>query len=169
MSKEIWKPIKGFEDYYLISNYGRLKSLRFNKIMKPSVQKHGYILASLTINSVVYYRYIHRLVADNFLNKIEGKEVVNHKDGKKNNNYFENLEYCTDSENNRHAGINNLKPFGTKHKNSKFTKKDLEKIKNLLQKSNLTHKFIANKFSVARSTISRISNGTTYSKEYLNA
>lgn len=165
---ETWKPVKGFEEFYEISNTGKIKTLRLNKIMKPSLQKTGYYQCSLTLNKKLYYRYIHRLVAENFLKFIPNKYCVNHKDGNKTNNKVSNLEYCTMGENNKHAGLMNLKPIGTKHTNSKLTKQDLIKIEKLLSSGEFTHKKIAEIFEVSRSVITCYSNGKTYRKENLN-
>ncbi len=55
-------------------------------------------------------RKVHRLVAEAFINKIDGKDQINHIDGNKSNNSVENLEWVNNSENQRHALINNLKP-----------------------------------------------------------
>lgn len=165
--KKIWKPIIGFEDYYKISNTGLVKSLRSGKIRSPSHQKTGYLQITLCINGKSYYRYIHRLVAQHFNLQCENENVVNHKDGNKHNNNFNNLEWCTDAQNNYHAGQLNLKPIGTNHTNSKFTKKDLEEIEKL-DNSGFARYKIAKKFKVHRKTVENYLNGRTYKKEILN-
>jgi hypothetical protein len=114
---EKWKKIKGYEKFYEISNKGRLKSLeRYNdiknpgkgiyyrpeKIMKPSTSDR-YEIATLTVNGKVKYISIHRLVAEAFIPNPENKPYVNHIDGNTFNNKVENLEWVTNSENQKHG------------------------------------------------------------------
>lgn len=107
---EIWKDIKGFENIYQISNYGRVKSIiRYKKLMKTALDKGGYLKICLTDSKHKKHTIkIHRLVAENFLDNIECKDQINHIDGNKLNNKVDNLEWCTQSENMQHAFKNNL-------------------------------------------------------------
>lgn len=107
--QEVWKDIKGYEGYYQISNLGRVKSLPRkykNRIVKdeiikvPSKLPKGYLRVGLYKEGTTKYFYIHRLVAETFLNKIKGKDFVNHKDCNPTNNKVNNLEWCTLIENN---------------------------------------------------------------------
>ena len=121
MNKEIWKDIKGYEELYQISNYGRVKSLKRKsafycglrkeylerpikeKILSFSKSNRGYLQVSLTKSGKCRTYTIHRLVAQAFIPNLENKEQVNHIDGNKNNNCIDNLEWVTISENNKHA------------------------------------------------------------------
>ena len=120
MLNEIWKPIKGFESFYEVSNLGRVKSLERTipaksktgtsckrivkeKILKTGKDGHGYYHVNLCVNGKRRFAAIHRLVADAFLPKVEGKNCVNHIDSDFTNNNVENLEWCTSSENNIHG------------------------------------------------------------------
>lgn len=79
---------------YSVSNKGRCKSKR--GILKPEEHTSGYFRIAFS----KYGRfYVHRLVAEYFLPKEEGKDIVNHKDGNKRNNQVENLEWVSSSEN----------------------------------------------------------------------
>ena len=94
---EIWKPIKGYEGLYEVSNFGRIKSLKFGKerILKGSKDKYGYYHISLSdINKKYKSFLVHRLVAEHFLDKPDNCNEVNHKDENPQNNIYTNLEWC---------------------------------------------------------------------------
>ena len=102
--QETWKDIEGYEGMYQVSNLGRVKSLKRKsvtqeKIIKGTNNGNGYTRVSL--NNKLHY--VHRLVADAFIPKIEGKDFVNHKDEVKSNNNVDNLEWCTNQENINHS------------------------------------------------------------------
>jgi hypothetical protein len=92
---EEWKRIKDFEDYYLISNYGRVKSLYVNKLITPCDNGKGYLRVSLRKNGRQYTKYIHVLVAQAFIDNPNNLVEVNHLDENKHNNHMSNLEWCT--------------------------------------------------------------------------
>ena len=64
---------------------------------------------NLCKNNIKFYKFIHRLVALTFIPNPENKPCVNHIDGNKQNNFINNLEWCTRSENEKHAWKYNLK------------------------------------------------------------
>lgn len=108
LREEIWKDIKGYEGKYQISNTGYVKSLDFNhtgkeKILKNKVNYKGYCFVTLYKENKQYYPRIHRLVAETFIPNPDNLPQVNHIDGNKSNNSVENLEWCTNLENIRHA------------------------------------------------------------------
>ena len=93
---EIWKPIKGYEGLYEVSNFGRIKSIRFGKekIMKLQLKKNNYLDISLTKDGKTKRFLIHRLVAEAFIPNPDNLPEVNHKDECKTNNNVNNLEWC---------------------------------------------------------------------------
>ena len=109
MLNEIWKPIKGFEPYYQISNLGQVSNYR--KILKPFISNSGYKVIDLRVNGLRTKYLIHRLVAEHFLDNPNGYRYVNHIDGNKSNNVVSNLEWCTNSENILHARRTGLNPY----------------------------------------------------------
>ena len=124
--REIWKDIKGFEGLYQISNYGRVKSLqmyaggkyiRRNKILMPCNNGNGYYIVYLMKDRKRNVKYIHRLVAQAFIENPNNYSCINHKDENKTNNNVNNLEWCTYKYNNNY-GNHNLKISKTRLKKS---------------------------------------------------
>lgn len=110
---EIWKKIEGFENYE-VSNTGLVRSLNYKNlgyinILKFRNHHKGYIKAPLTKNKKTKSFFIHRLVAIAFIPNPDNKLQVNHINGIKTDNRVENLEWCTNSENQSHAYKNNLR------------------------------------------------------------
>ena len=104
MTKEVWKNIEGYEKLYQISNFGRVKSLNYNrtgkeKILKPSKDKDGYLHVGLCKNGKAKFFRVHRLVCSAFLENPENLPQVNHKDENKENNHVDNLEWVSPKEN----------------------------------------------------------------------
>lgn len=106
---EIWLPVNGHNGKYLISNKGRMKSVRFNKekIHRSTPSINGYAQVKMCVNYCNKSYKIHRLVAEHFLEKIEGRDSVNHIDENKLNNCVENLEWVTNRENVSYSKIKN--------------------------------------------------------------
>ncbi len=100
---EEWKDIDGYEPYE-VSNMGNVR--RCNKILKGRPTKNGYIVVCLSKDRTYKNKYVHRLVASNFIDKTN--LVVNHIDGDKSNNKVSNLEWTTYSKNTIHAYNNGL-------------------------------------------------------------
>ena len=103
MIKEEWKDINGFEGYYQISNLGRVKSLprvvrnfiTKEKILKNHENSQGYYRVELKVKGLERQCFVHRLVAEHFINKPKGCDVVNHLDCNPHNNCIDNLEWTT--------------------------------------------------------------------------
>lgn len=112
---EEWKEIAGYEGDYLISSYGRIKSIKganskrvfsqfgAERIMTPINNGRGYLYITLSRNNSRKNHYLHRLVADAFVHKPDGMNYVNHIDYDKTNNHADNLEWCTQKENIMHS------------------------------------------------------------------
>lgn len=102
MQGEIWKPIKGYEENYSVSNFGRVKSTchASEKILVLRNAGRGYMQVALFKNQTAKNFSVHRLVAEHFLENPNGYEFVNHKDENKSNNVYTNLEWCSASYNN---------------------------------------------------------------------
>ena len=110
MEQEIWKDVEGFNGYQ-ISSFGRVKSLKNNKetILKPVIKRGGYVGLHFYKNKKHYNVRVHQLVANAFIPNPENKPQINHINGIKTNNHISNLEWCTASENLKHAYKTGLK------------------------------------------------------------
>ena len=97
--KEIqWKPITGYEDYYLISENGDVWSIRHNKKLRPTTDRYGYLYFVLSVNGTRKTMKAHRLVASAFIENPLSKPTVNHLNGIRTDNNVSNLEWATQKE-----------------------------------------------------------------------
>lgn len=94
---EIWRPIKGYEGLYEISNYGRVKSLKCHKerLRTPTKRNKDYLGVSLCKNGKQETKLVHRLVAEAFIPNPDNLPCVNHKDENPTNNVIDNIEWCS--------------------------------------------------------------------------
>ena len=98
---EIWRDIEGYEGLYQVSNMGNVKSLKFGKekILRLRKDKGNYLYVGLYKNGKGKNYYVHRLVAETFIQKIAGKDFVDHINGIRDDNRIDNLRWCTSKEN----------------------------------------------------------------------
>lgn len=167
---EIWKPVKGYEGLYEVSNEGRVKSLdkvitektgmkkrMAGRIMKPAGfgKYTGVVLCK---DGDQTKQYIHRLVAMNFLETpTPERYFVNHKDLDKNNNHTSNLEWVTPSENLMHARIAGvLKINGEDNYNCKLTDQEVDEIRDLYDSGVYRQFELSEIYGIGRMQISRI-------------
>lgn len=96
---EVWKPIRGYEGRYLISNLGNIISCYTGEKMSFGKDKSGYYIVNLSNTRGRKTQLVHRLVARTFIEKKNGFNEVNHINENKNDNRVENLEWVSHSEN----------------------------------------------------------------------
>lgn len=111
--EEIWKPVKDYETLYEVSNYGNVRNIKTKKILKPAMHNKGYYKVCLCNNKKQKNKFIHRLVAESFIDN-QNKKQVNHINGIKTDNKVENLEWVTCQENIKHSYENELQPHAKK-------------------------------------------------------
>ncbi len=161
--KELWKPIIEFEEFYHISSFGRVKSLRNNIILKGDTGKHGHKRVVLFGKNFKQRILVHRLVALHFLKKPDKFNIVNHLDSNPSNNKVNNLEWTDIRGNTIHALNNNRLtiPKGSKNGRSVLKEADVIKIFDL-RKKGLTQLEIANILHVSRSCIAHVTQGNRW-------
>lgn len=108
MKTEIWRAICGYEGLYEVSNLGNVRRIsRYGRTWlhtcKAKVTRDGYLETTLVKDGKPKSIRTHRLVAAAFCENPHNKKEVNHIDGNKKNNHADNLEWCTSSENQKHA------------------------------------------------------------------
>jgi hypothetical protein len=173
---EKWANVNRFEGIYMVSNlgnvkslariidYGKIKALRPERILKHSVDSGGYKYCILSKGKVKKTIKIHRIVAEAFIPNPLNKPCVNHMDGKKQNNNLNNLEWCTHKENVVHAYKNNLNSGikGEKSHLSKLKLADIKKIRSIYNKGGISQLNLGILFNISQTQVSRIVNNTNW-------
>lgn len=166
---EIWKklviPNLHENERYEISNFGRIKSLKASPdgfiIKNTKVRKYQAIVVKLKSNKSTT-KYIHKLVAENFIEKdSDFQRYVIHLDFDKNNNHVSNLKWVTRQTMFAHQKINPNYKRGFAS-NAKLTETEVMRLKLMLQRKNNKLKILAKKFGVTHTQINRIKNGENW-------
>lgn len=169
---EEWRNILDFNGYQ-VSNIGRVRSMdRFcgnrhgvihGKLLKPFINRRGYLEVNLYKNSKCTAKIIHRLVAKAFIPNNFNKPQVNHIDGNKLNNKVSNLEWMSNSENQLHAYKLGLQPSraGENNNKAKITDKDVNLLKQLYN-SGMSIIEVSNSSNINMSIIRQIIYGRTW-------
>jgi hypothetical protein len=163
---EIWKDIKGYEGLYQVSNYGRIKSLKFGKekILKTIKHKNKYIYINLYKNYKTKAFEVHRLVLEAFIGLCPQGMDGCHNDNDTENNFIGNLRWDTFKNNMKDKikhNTNNV-AFGSNHGNSKLKDNKIKEMRKLYDEGKLILQEIANKYNIALSTTWRIINHKTW-------
>ena len=139
---------------YSITKEGDVINNKTNRKLKAVVNAFGYFQVDLCNKGKNKVLRVHRLIAQAFISNAENKPNVNHKNGKKNDNRLENLEWCTQKENVKHSWetklCNSLK--GENHSNVKLNKEQVLLIRN----DNRSLRVIAKDYDLNYTTISNI-------------
>lgn len=170
---EKWSKIDGF-DYYRISNHGKVKSLartikRSNntymrikeRILKTYINQNGYEIAVIQKGKKGKHLQVHRLIALAFIPNPKNKPFVNHINGIKTDNRLINLEWCTRSENEKHAHRIGLKSCaGENHSQSILTRAQVLHIRSRKGCESISN--LAKSHGVSYSCIKGILSGRTW-------
>lgn len=160
----MWKEVLGYNGCYEADENGNIRSKRREivsvdghrytlneRILKPNITPHGYKVVHLCKNGKRRALYVHRIIAELFLDKECDTCVVNHIDGNKLNCAASNLEWVSYSENNLHAYATGLKPDGDGHYKSILTSSDVKRIRKHGKYD--TYRNIGNLYGVSGATI----------------
>ena len=106
MQEQNWTNVPEFESLYEINEAGNIRSLHprnYHKHIEPRIDRGGYYTVRLSKDGQTVTRFVHRLLAAAYIANPENKKLINHKNGNKLDNSLDNLEWCTPSENTKHA------------------------------------------------------------------
>lgn len=124
---EVWRDVVGYERIYEVSSHGRVRTHKNKtthsdrngvrkwkqRILKEKNPQGREVRVTLWKDKKDTSYLVHRLVAEAFIEKEPGKDIINHKDGNPRNNYIGNLEWCDHKHNNNHAFDNGLMQTNT--------------------------------------------------------
>ncbi len=155
--EEIWKPVVGYEGAYEVSSLGRVRSRRRASLYQ-SLHRDGYIHVKLCLAGDAKSIFVHRLVASAFVSNPLNLGEVDHIDGCKTNNTFNNLRWVTRSENMLYAArLGRLRcpdNRGSRHGMAKLTEDDVANIRTGYR--GWKQQDVADRFGVDRKTIGDI-------------
>lgn len=161
MTIELWKPIKGFEDYE-ISSLGQVR--RGMHIKKQRTDKKGYLSVVLWNHQKQTTCQVSRLVAAAFIGERPEGMVVRHKNGINNINFSDNLEYGTPEENEADKIRHGTNLHGEKHHQSKLTLAQVNEIRARYKAGDKINgcSALASEFGVVNSVISSVVHRKTW-------
>jgi hypothetical protein len=164
---EIWKDVLGYEGLYQVSNLGNVKRIAGSKsinskekTLTPIKLKKGYLRVALTKNNVGKRKLVHVLVLEAFVGKPDfDKAQVNHINGIKTDNTLTNLEWCTQSENQKHM----FYVLGVNHSKRCL---DEERVLQIIEKlkQGQSSSIIADEYKVKPHVITDIARGRSYKR-----
>jgi len=144
---------------YSVDVFGNIYSSYSDRFLKPSYDKDGYLKITLSndLKKSEYWR-VHRLVGLCYCDNANNNDIINHKDGNKQNNFYKNLEWCTIKENTVHAYKNGLYI----NLDGPLSIVDIHKVCKMLEQG-MKVKDIANIFNVETKLIAAIRNKERWS------
>jgi len=171
---EKWVEISGYDGFYQVSSLGRVRSMggwcgsakKKERFLKLHLTKDGYVRVRLIHNGKDKTVRVHRLVAEAFIPNPDGKDTVNHKDGNKENNRVDNLEWAWRTEQMLHAYKLGLKTarIGSTNTNAKLTAEQVRDIRKtyVRQSKEFGTVALSKKYGVTNRVIGLIVNRKAY-------
>jgi len=152
---EIWKGVVGYEQYFEVSNTGKIRSLNYKKSGKPGELKQyqdrdGYKQLVIHKDGRKQLFKVHRKIAEAFLPNPDNLAVVMHLDDNPSNNHVSNLQWGTQAEN-----MSTVDPRKKKIRAS-LTEEEVREIKSLYASGECTRVVLSERFNVSMSTITKI-------------
>lgn len=176
VSLEEWRPIEGYEEFYEVSNLGRVRSLdrvvesstgkrkHKGKLLKQARTARGYLIVCLRKEGKQLTQYVHRLVAVAFLGQPPEGYVVCHGPKGQQCNKVTNLSWGTMKKNH---GPDKLRDGtdgrGEKHPKAKLNEMQVRVIRRLIESKTMTSREIGEIFGVSRQTVNCIKAGRNWS------
>jgi len=166
---EVWKGVVGYEGFYEVSSYGQVRSLdrevghrwggsaiKKGKILSPQRDKDGYVQYGLSKSGKTLTKKGHRIVAEAFLERREGREEINHLNLVKSDNRPCNLQWCSRGENQAHAAAENI--FCGKYNPKRAKKINIQIARDIRKKreDGLSYKKLGDLFGVSAPTAFRV-------------
>lgn len=163
---EIWREVRYNPALYHISNYGRLKSF-YNgvaKILTPGLHTGGYLYFELHKNGKCKKCKVHRLVGEAFISNPENLPTVDHIFNNKFDNYYENLRWATQADNNQYAYDSGAKKSGEGSYQATLTNEVAVYCRNVYipRHPEFGARALARKFGVSSMAMSKAIRGKTY-------
>lgn len=176
INEEVWKDIKGFEGSYQVSNLGKVRSLdreitktnrhgdvqNFKlkgKELRFNDNGKGYLSVQLGRGN---RRYVHRLVAEMFIDNPFELPTINHIDNNTKNNNVTNIEWVTQQENIQHKVRQGRQHKGERIPSTKLKEDDVREIRKLLS-DGVSQTKIAEMYNITQTPVSKIKRGVTWS------
>lgn len=166
-SGEVWRDVPGYEGRYQVSNMGRVRSvertvptcrgavrLQRSRILKQTIGSHGYPGVALCNGGSRGKTYtVHSLVARAFLGPRPAGMETRHKNGRRDDPRAENLEYCTNQENQHDRRRHGTHNFGARNPVAKLTEDQVRLCRLLRKSNNATYASLARALKVSESTV----------------
>ena len=165
--EEIWKPVVGYEGLYEVSNFGRIMSMTpFGgpRLKAQNKNTTGYYQVGLCKKNVLKRWCVHRVVAQAFIQNPNNLPEVNHRDGNKQNNVANNLEWMTKADNLRHSwklGLH-VSPRGENARHAKLKAFQIEEIKAHIAENKLSLCAIGRLYGITGTHVARIRDNVHY-------
>lgn len=166
---ERWRDVPGYEGIYEVSDKGRVRTLvtrvrgyKAGTLLKQGTNVDGYKTVTLLKDGVSQQTYVHRIVMLSFVGE-PGEHEVNHKNGVKDDNRLENLEYMSHGDNMRHAvyELKVYRPYGERHPRARLTDEDVQTIRARFA-GGAKRNALANEYGLTPAAIYQIVNRRTW-------